>query len=390
MKRSFSFTEKPILFILRELPFIIPGIDKVITIYFDPDLNNISSCALQRVSQEYILEEIRVNDVNPQLQKFRNDSSPFSWVQRNDIPFEIKSNQKVQISIFNELDNNILLIRIKNAFDSLHDLFFIYLNQNLSNFGIVNSSKPLSTESKSVIGHLVFNTIQAFLANSREDKELFSVLQDNNNMVIQQMNKFKSELLTARERFRNGIVHLCRMYLNELSMEHHKTYRFSDDAIDKLKEFNGDLGFLKPILEKAARFAESMQYENDKNIIEIFDYHLILNEVKEIIKQQPNTLKDETIEIPIRYNKTLLLLNKLETAANNLKVKNKLLTSANVANEFPSPVSPSAITDALKKHRPKILHLFKEFPGRWVVIRNEFRPVQNILNPKQERQKNTA
>jgi len=72
----------------------------------------------------------------------------------------------------------------------------------------------------------------------------------------------------------------------------------------------------------------------------------------------------------------------MENAALNVKSKNKMLTSSNLGNEFPTPITPPAISDALKKHRTKILFLFKEYPHRWEIIRSEFRPIQNILNVK--------
>jgi len=39
------------------------------------------------------------------------------------------------MDIFNELNNNILIIRIQNQDDELNDLYFIYFNKDLSNFG---------------------------------------------------------------------------------------------------------------------------------------------------------------------------------------------------------------------------------------------------------------
>jgi hypothetical protein len=391
VRRSFSFTEKPVPYLLRTLPSLLPGIEKAVAIFFDPEINSVNSYSMVNDSTEYIFEEIRVNDMNSRLHKYRLDSSPFTWIQKNDIPFEIQSNQKVQLNIFNELDNNILLIRIKNEHDNLCDLYFIYLNQNLSNFGLVNNGKPITTENKTIIGQLLRNTMISILSENRADRELFSIFQENNNSVIAQLNQVKLEFAGAKEKFRNGILHLCRMHLVDLSREHLKTYRLTDSAINRLKEFSGDLALLKPILDKAAQFAEAMHFEMQLNVIEIHDFHLVFDlVVPEIKKLESSPVFEEFSDLPVRYSKTLLLLNKLENAVNNLKVKNKLLTSVNVGNEFPTPVSPSAITDALKKHRSKILHLFTEYPGRWEVIRNEFRPVQNILNPKEERQKNTA
>ncbi|MBL6950397.1 MAG: hypothetical protein ISR57_07110, partial [Bacteroidales bacterium] len=60
------------------------------------------------------------------------------------------------------------------------------------------------------------------------------------------------------------------------------------------------------------------------------------------------------------------------------------LTSVNVGKEFPTPISAPAITDALRKHKKRIIHLFDQYPEKWEIIRHEFRPIQNILNAIQD------
>jgi hypothetical protein len=116
------------------------------------------------------------------------------------------------------------------------------------------------------------------------------------------------------------------------------------------------------------------------NEILISDYHIHFDQKVE--KRQKESIPELPAEIPVKYSKTLVLLDKLENAAKQVKSQNKLLTSSNIGNEFPSPITPPAITDALKKHRAKILVLFREYPQRWETIRTEFRPVQNMLNPR--------
>jgi hypothetical protein len=390
MKRSFSFSEKPILFLLQRFPSLLPGIEKVVSIYYDKEYERLNTHAIRKVKDEYLLEETKVSDPDGKLQRFRTDSAPWLWMQPEDIPFEITTEERVQLSLFNELNNNILMLRTLNEFDDCYDLFFIYFNQNLSNFGIVNSKRSLTTENKSIIGHLLRNTITTFLKNFKEDRELFILLNENNQSIIHELSQSRKELAITREKNKDGITHLSKSYLVDLCREYGYNFLLSDEAIKKLREYDGELGLLRNILEKAAQFALTMQINGKVDEILISDYHLILssNPNKKNIETFP--ISEQSSDIPARYNKTFLFLNKLENAAQNVKSKNLLLTSANVGNEFPSPITPSAITDALKNHQSKILHLFRELPHRWKIIRSEFRPVQNILNPKQERQKRTG
>jgi hypothetical protein len=380
MKRSFSFTEKPVLFILKSIPSLLPGIEKAVAIYYSQESNKLLSHSIKFENAGYLLEELSLEDTTAIMKKLRSDSSPYSWLMTEDVPFEITSKQKKQLNIFNELNNNILLIRITNDYDRLSDLFFIYFNQNLSNFGTVNNSKSISTENKTIIAHLIRNTIQTMHATLRDDKELFAELHANTKSLLKEIDSLKQELESTRTRYNDGVIRLCQNWLLEISQKHDRIYRLSESAMEKLRHFQGDYNDLKDILEKAAHFAESFALDSSDRDILIADFHIILPAVP--VKKVTEIVSENTADVPVKYSKTLVLLDKLENAALHVKSKNKLLTSANLGNEFPTPISPPAITDALKKHRAKIMFLFKEYPHRWEIIRAEFRPIQNILNTR--------
>jgi hypothetical protein len=382
MKRSFSFTEKPVLFILKSIPSLLPGIEKAVAIYYSHESKRLLANAIRNESTGYMLEELSLEDSGAIMRKLRTDNSPYSWLMAEDLPFEIRTKQRVQLNIFNELNNNILLVRIPNEQDGLSDLFFIYFNQNLANFGIVSNSKSLSTENKTIIAHILRSTIQTIILTLKEDRELFAGLHENTRALLSEINTLKNELETTKAKFNTGFIRLCQNYLLEISQKHDRIYRLSESAVEKLKLFEGDFNALKNILERAANFAESFALDSSIQEILIADFHIIITDepqkkVKEPVPPPPS-------DVPVKYSKTLVLLDKLENAALNVKSKNKMLTSANIGNEFPTPITPPAISDALKKHRAKILFLFKEYPRRWEIIRSEFRPIQNILNVRPE------
>ena len=382
MKRSFSFTGKPVLFILKSIPSLLPGIEKAVAIYYSHESKRLQANAIRNESTGYLEEELSLEDSTAIMKKLRTDNSPYSWLMADDLPFEIRTKQKVQLNIFNELNNNILLIRIPNEQDGLSDLFFIYFNQNLANFGIVSNSKSLSTENKTIIAHILRSTIQSIMLTLKEDKELFAGLHENTRALLSEINTLKTELESTKSKFNTGFIRLCQNYLLEISQKHDRIYRLSDGALEKLKLCEGDYSALKNILERAAHFAESFSLDSSVQEILIADFHIIIsNEPRKIIIESPTL---PPADVPVKYSKTLVLLDKLEHAALNVKSKNRMLTSANIGNEFPTPVTPPAISDALKKHRAKILFLFREYPRRWEIIRSEFRPIQNILNVRPE------
>ena len=380
MKRVFSFSEKPVIFILQLLPSLLPGIEKIIAVYNSPESGGITSELIRKENGEYVQESFSVSDSPSIFSRLRSDNAPYSWLRKEDLPFEIKPKEKVQLEIFNELNNNILLIRIQNIFDNKNDLFFIYFNKDLSNFGTISPNKILSTENKTIIGHILRNSILTFINNIRCDKDLFATLNENTRAMIKERNIIRDELEITQEKYKEGLIRLSYSYLDELLKSYGIIYRLSDGAIKKIREYTGDIGNLKPIISNAARYAETMNLEETSNEVLISDFHLVMDEKKE--PRQKESISEPVGDVPVKYNKTFLLLDKMENAAQHVKSKNMLLTAANLGHEFPTPVTPPAITDALKKHKLKILFLFREYPGRWQIIRTEFRPVQNILNAK--------
>jgi hypothetical protein len=388
MKRVFSFVEKQVPFILQLLPSILPGIEKVIAVYYSPDINDISSEIVSKKGDEYQHESFRISGSTSVFDHLRSDNAQYSWVRKEDLPFDIKPEVKIQLEIFNELNNCILLIRVFSAYDTKNDLFFIYFNKDLSNFGTVNPNKILSTDNKTIIGHILRNSILTLLKNYNRDRDLFLTLNENMREMIKERNLLKDDLESTQEKYKEGLIRLSNSYLADLKSITGVKYEFTERAAKKICEYTGDIDNLKPVIVQAAHYAETMNLEGNVSDVLIDDIHLVTGEKKE--SQKKESIIAPIQDVPVKYNKTFLLLEKLENAALNVKSKNLLLTGANIGNEFPNPVTPPAITDALKKHKQKIMFLFHEYPDRWKTIRLEFRPVQNLLNAKPFNEKLSA
>ena len=378
MKKSFSFNRDTEHFISEIIPSLLPGIEKVVVVYCSDESGRLDGIILRNQESGTTIETLGVEDSNSRISKMRKDIAPFTWLGKEDIPFEILIKEKVQLNIFNEFNNNILLIKIFNSFDQLNDLYFIYFNEKIEKLGILSINKSLSTENKTIIAQLLRGSLIAMLDTMKNDREIYFDLSENTRLILAEAHAVKSDLLKTQEKAKESIIRLCHSYLNEISVKNHSTYTLTDSAISKLKEFDGDPFSLKIILEKAADYAGNLAPDVKSPETLIHDYHIVLRDFKEKV---PVVKSPEQIDvIPEKYRRTIQLLDRLENAASKLKSKNQLLTSQNIGKELLTPISPPAITDALKKHGQKIIHLFSEYPNRWNIIRTEFRPVQNMIN----------
>jgi hypothetical protein len=390
MKRSFSFTEPPIQQILGMLPTVIQGIEKIISVYSQPGTEHLESRILQKENDEYIQDWFHITGSDVILKRFRSESSPYTWLRPEDFPFEIKSKDKVQLTIFNEFNNIILLIRIRNHSDSLNDLFFFYFNPDLSNFGALGAEKMMSTDNKTIIANLLRNFINTQLERSKFDLGVFLTLQENNERILQEIESIKKENKDLKERIQEHVQSLSSSYLEEISGSNSVTYYLTDSGIKKLTLYPGHPEELKPILARAAKYAEVNASGKTEEGIPITEYHIYPEQVEVRSRKTEKAGTEFSGQVNVRYEKAFSLLNRLEQAATLVKSQNKMLTSTNIGKECKRTMSPPAISEAVKKHKGKILDLFRQFPERWRLIRTEFRPILNILNAIPDKDKLSA
>jgi hypothetical protein len=278
------------------------------------------------------------------------------------------------MNIFSELQNIVLLIRVPDMKQELNDLIFLYLNENPSNFGVTNSINPLTTDNKSIIAFVLNNAVRTFIRLQKSDRQ---VLQANNlrtRKIIKQTGSLKDEMDQTRENYEVSLVQLCRQILKDLQSEDQVIYSYTPGALKKLKSYKGEIKNLETIIRDAAAYASSLSLDNERRI-ELTEWHIQF-ELSGSSIQQPAAGKEKEENI---YTKTIKLLDKLEQAALVVKTKQLRLTGTNVGQACPISISAPAISDSLYNHKSRINRLLSKYPEKWEIIRNEFRPLKNII-----------
>ncbi len=380
MAEHFSFIDQQLVNILKISGLLIPGIEKVVAIYYDHKLEDIYAKSLRRNSSDSKIKDFLIDGRRNSIINLRLQKEPVNWYKKGELPFETKDVNKVKMEIFDELENVVLLLRFYNEYDRNYDLLFFYFNDNAGNFEVSNSNKSLSVKNKNIIGYLLLNNINAIIETNRQDLEILQLLVENTKSIIQDNNLIKEDLKIIKKRFGESLGNLCKSYVNELSSKRNKEYKLSEKALTKIGNYIGDINNLKSIIEKAINCIENTNFDNDNEILEINEWDIRFFDY-DVKKTKPIEKK---LAIEDKYTKTILLLDKLEKASQEVKSKNFRLTSSNVGKCIPSPITAPAISDALKKHRKKILYLLNKHPDKWRIIRNEFRPLLNVITTKPE------
>jgi hypothetical protein len=303
----------------------------------------------------------------------------------NDLPFEpVRIENTDERDLFSEHDNVVLLIRVPGSEDNGRDLLFIYFRRNLSNFGLSKVDKEFSTDHKEVVGYLVSNAVIGGIKMQQSDYSGFRNLNENVKMLIRKNESSISELTKIRENYGESLLNFCQSYLKELSEEYKRNFILSEDARLKIRSFSGNLALLRLVLDDAAKFVNQVYFEDPDIDLKIHEWELNFEKFMSI-----ETSERREHRIDNKESRAMQLLDKLDKAAEEV-VRNRLpLTSANVGQHCPTPITAPAITDALKKNRKRILDLLKKYPDKWRVIRYQFRPLKN-LQEKEEGNNNLA
>lgn len=371
---SFIGDEFENIFVYSDL--FLPGIEKITGIYYAQQHERIRLLSRSR-DQEMITAEddlIRSQDQRLIIQKFRQSSQNFTWIKKEELPFESVGQPPSIANIFSELDHVILVLRFQNIDDKLYDCLIVHFNRNLGNFGLNRVDKMLSTDQKVIIGHLLYHQFKSFLIISRANKALLQKLNNGLRSIIRENETLKEQLLQFRTGHSDSLVNLAMQHLQDLSATYGKTYLLTEDAIEKIREFKGNLRHLPVMLENAILFAENLLLATDGQTCKIPAYCLDYDSYH-IGEQTEQSAR----KIDSRHSRAIQVLDKLEKAAMILKSKNLTLLSSSVAQHMEPPVTAPAITDALQKNKDAIRLMLDKYPGKWDYIRKEFRPLQNMM-----------
>ena len=376
MRKTFSFTGSPIQSVLEQAHEAVPGVEKVLAIFFDEQLFSIRALISQRDNQGVVIEEVDKIEEMQTIVDMRNSSSPITWRRKDEIPFDITAASKNTITMFDELYNTVLVLSFPNEKDGGQDLLFYYFSTNTSNFGVSHSSRDLTTEHKGMISHMLYHFVRSLLKDHKKNQQQLLSINKNTQNAIHQIKALKKQLLEKDNRYKRSITSLCLQYVKEMEQVLNSSIQLTQEALDKLIAYDGDINNLKKIIEQAAIFAQTVNIGYSVGDIEIDDVHINFD-IGELIPAQSYKrvnlgVRDERIQ------KTIAILDTMEKTARGLKERNVKLTSENLGRSLPSSKGASGITDQLKNHKMRIKNLFEEYPKRWNLIRSEFTPIRNI------------
>lgn len=351
--------KKPLPHVLsRVLLRTFPGIDKVWVI--SEKIDN-ETFILQEANQESDHLQL-VDKVQIKRNNFLNTKHFYRWISLDETPLSSDKEARMQYNIFDEYKNRILHLFLPESENGLM-LFYIFFNQDQAITGL-HTDNRLSTENKQLVSHTIYH----LLTYERKCYE-------HNNYVAGELQATQRRMAGKQPtaHLETFIETFIKDYIAQTAKENQIHATITEEALKYLTTQPFTPKEIEQVIDQALAWLINFSVNDDEKFT---------IQVSHVIKEDNHTEKQENIENKHqpRYNRTYELLEKLETAGQKVLNSSQKLTGGNVGQAFEPPISAPAITDALRKHAGKIRTLTQLYPNRWQIMRNQFKPLQNVLD----------
>lgn len=364
------------LYLLSQAKKLVPGLKKVLGFYYDSFEKRIASSILE--SQKKGIEELDLENEFDlrQIMKSRNEKQATSWLSESDLPFLLKTNHHIQSQVFSELDNTIILLRFPNKDDGKMDLIYLFINADASNFGLRTESDILNTENKSIIGHLIYNSFKQILDQRSNFIKENSQLKNHYSLIQKKIEIQKQEYKQQQQDSHKQKLNYCQYIIDKVSINLGIHIEMGLELKELLGKYNGTIQSMEVLVIDAIERANDTNINILSPILTLEEWHF--DNLDQDIFEAASL--PEELGTDSRHVRTFAILDRYEESARKLLSNREKLTGANVGKALPNPISAAAVTDSIKKHQNKINTLCKQYPNRWKIIRNEFRPLMNVLH----------
>ena len=368
MLAQFSYKNHFLIHLLKNSRELFPGATRVATLYYDKDSLGLKAFELDLQSEDQKIANLEFDSsIQADLEGFRKQRPRYSWMDKH---LFSTTTRKDQLKIQGEFENHTLLIRFPNSGDGLSDLFMIFFKNEEQVFRISGKAQKLSTELKQSLASVYVRSLDAIRKQIENDLQIQQILTSYTKNKQGAEEKLSAELITNKKKQHAIYASIAERFSKQFDQYGEYEIKWSDEAIDHLTLSYKDINEIEDVIKRALTIAINSAENKRITISPSYLFSTNLSPKKEI---------DQAISI--RYQRTHSLLDRYEEAAHDV-IKQKLsLTGANLGSHLHPSISAAAISDAIRKHASKIVHLLNKYPSRWSILRTHFRPIQNkIIN----------
>jgi hypothetical protein len=350
-------TYHPIAYLVERLDHFIPGIETVNAVW--KDRNNDLQTENGTVSKSDASGKLNI-------QKWRTKNIQYEWSNSFN-PLNLASPSLKQLALSDENELNVLLIYFNSTTDNLKDIIAIHFPQHLFLGNLNATFSGLTTKEKSILSNILSSMLYAEHERCLKEFELLKQIELHQNQQSQKITQLTSNLKQSEQLYTSALKIIVQDILKVFEENLSKSISIENNVILRLAKERISKDQITDILEKAIHVAYNLSISSNELIIHNDLIHI--EELKSSNKQS---------EMNSEYDKVKLLLDRYEVAAENARDNGHSVNGKNVARHLDPPVTPPAITDAIKKNEKKIHYYLDKYPNHWRLIRTKLRPLQII------------
>lgn len=350
-------TYHPIPYLLERLSQYLPGIVEKSALWLDYDRELYSTNDSAPI----------YNELKVRAQTIRNTTATHEWDNHSGL-FTNVNNHKKQLSFKDEDELNVLRIYLSSPIDQMKDMISITFSPNVFLKSLNIEFKGISTQEKHILSSILCSILQAEHTKVVEERNLLMQVERINKQRTTQIKQLKEHLKSTEQLYSSAIENILSDFVSIYERELNKVFTISRKVVYKLSKERLSLSHIEKVMKEAIFLAYNLNF-NDKTIV-VTEDHIQLGGLP-IRTHNVSSNAQES-------NKVKNLLDRYEEAALRLIQNNEVVNNKNLASYLTPPITPPAISDAVKKNNNKIIYLLQQYPEKWVNIRSDIRSIAKL------------
>jgi len=363
------------VFMIEQWRSFIQGVDRIVGFCRNKNNQETEGFEWSNNNQALQIKSLAIApDFDTELKVICDSKVNYQWLRPDLLPYESNSRANIgsQLNLFSEREYVVLMVKCTS--EDYADVYYLYFRNDQSNFGISDKTTHLETSHKAMIGQMAHQFANITLNNYFNQRQANTRFKERTRLLLEQRVNEESNQEEQILKWKNDWVD---DYLFELGERNGFNYVISETARKRVIEETNSFSDTKKILKETLIYICELYEPSLGDTVEINNSNLIVH------ASEPKPKEETTAIVPnTRINKTIIFLDNLEKVVLNLINNGHNVTSAEVGANMDKPITAPAITDALNKNKARIYQLFDQYPRRWAMIRQHFKPVVNLTTKK--------
>lgn len=350
-------TYHPIPYLLERLSHYLPGIVEKNALWLDFD---------KQLYTHHDLAPIQ-NHLKVKAQSVRNTAVSYEWHNHSDLFTNVNTDKK-QLSLDDEDALNVLRIYFHSPVDQLKDVISITFSPSVFLKSLNMTFKGISVQEKHILSRILCSILQAEHERVQQERIFLLQVEKINKQTSTQIKQLKDNLKSTEQLYTSAIKSILEGFVATYELELGKTFQISQKLVYKLSKEQLELDDIQKVMKNALFLAYNLNFTDE--IILITEDHVQLEKI-------PTRVSSVSIRSG-ESDKIKVLLDRYEEAALKLITDNKIVNNKNLASYLSPPITPPAISDAVKKNKSKITYLLQQYPEKWTNIREDIRSIAKL------------